>query len=125
MFEFCIAEESILVYYIITMEDLLSNTYFKRSGLIDKQIEGYTVIFDEMEAEVLKLNESASRIWQLICARNSIEDIVKIMINDFCVEEKSIRKDVSGFIRQLLSLGLIEAYSESNVKKESGVIDYE
>jgi len=93
------------------MEDLLSNTYFKRSGLIDKQIEGYTVIFDETEAEVLKLNESASRIWQLICARNSIEDIVKIMINDFCVEEKSMRKDVSVFIRQLLSLGLIEAYS--------------
>lgn len=102
------------------MRDLSGTVYFKRSGLLEKQIEGEIVIYDDLEAEVIRFNESASRIWQLICARKSVEDIVKSLVSDFRGEEKAIRKDVSAFIRQLLSLELIEVidYEQKFIGKE-------
>ncbi|MFH1641158.1 MAG: PqqD family peptide modification chaperone [Candidatus Omnitrophota bacterium] len=104
--------------------DLTKNIFIKRRGILEKEIEGCTVIYDEAEGEVLRLNDVASRIWSALDIRHTIEDIASAISRDFKKEEKAVRKDVVDFTKHLKCLGLVEQYSQESAFKKLNEVYY-
>jgi Fe-S-cluster containining protein len=91
--------------------------FIKRAGIAQKLIDGNTVIYDELEGEILAFNEVGSCIWGAISKDNTLSDIIRIISSDFSTKESIAEKDVVSFIRRLLRLELIEEYT-SQLKRE-------
>ncbi|MEM2842199.1 MAG: PqqD family protein [Thermoproteota archaeon] len=58
------------------------------------------------------LNEVGTRIWQLLERGRSIKEIVRIVLEEYAVDEDKARKDVLEFINDLYKEGLVEIYKD-------------
>lgn len=58
---------------------------------------------------VIKINESAAMLWKAMEGSDkSVEDLVKLLLNEYSVDEKTARKDVIDFTEGLKGAGIIE-----------------
>ena len=58
---------------------------------------------------VIKINESAAMLWKAMEESDkSVEDLVKLLLNEYSVDEKTARKDVIDFTEGLKGAGIIE-----------------
>lgn len=94
------------------MKDL-SKIVKKNSELAWRIIDNETIIIplDEQSPETEKinfLNETATRIWELIDGKNSIKDIIIKICQEYEVEKKEAEKEVVNFINKLLKEKLIK-----------------
>ena len=85
----------------------------KNTELAWRIIDNETVIIplDEQTSDSEKinfLNETGTRIWELIDGKNSIKDIVVRIVKEYEIEEKEAEKEVVSFIKKLKSRNLIK-----------------
>ena len=74
-------------------------------------IEGEAVILS-LDTKVFRgLNAVGSRVWELIDGRNSVDEIVKVIVPEFDVTRERAAADVGAFVQQLLDKGLVTAVS--------------
>ena len=73
------------------------------SRLIDNE----AVIVVPQESEVKVLNESGSRIWELIDGKRDIRQIAEQISGEFEVPPEQALKDITGFVRELLKKQLV------------------
>ena len=57
------------------------------------------------------LNESGRRIWELLDGNNSVPDVVRVICEEFDVEQKAAVKDVNTLLDELLKEGLASTVS--------------
>ena len=70
-------------------------------------IEGEAVILS-LETKVLRgLNPVGSRVWELIDGRRSVDEIVRVVVEEFDVAPQDAARDVRGFVQELLDKGLV------------------
>ena len=50
---------------------------------------------------VFSINEVGSFIWEHINGKNSVQDIIQMVLNEFDVDEKTAEYDVENFIREI------------------------
>lgn len=84
----------------------------KNDKLAWRTIENETVIMmltNQLEdGEIVNtLNKTATRIWELIDGRNSEEDIIQKIINEYAIEAKRARAEVKKFLNILCKKQLI------------------
>jgi len=75
--------------------------------VLSQEVSGETVLLDLNNENYFGLNEVGTRIWQLLQEQNDLEIIYDIMLDEYEVDAKRLRKDFDDIIKQLIDTGLI------------------
>ncbi len=60
-------------------------------------------------SKVISLNESASLMWRAFVGRDfEVEDMVKVLTDNYEVDDETARKDISALIAQWREIGLMD-----------------
>jgi len=87
-------------------EDLLNGMPVRKSG-VSLYGNGYGAVLADAGRDVLRLNHTATRIWELCDGKNSPEVIAKTVSEDFAVSPGVCFKDVVIALRTFKRQGLI------------------
>jgi hypothetical protein len=84
----------------------------KKSDLAWRIIDGEAVIIalDQQTEDTEKinfLNETGTRIWELMDGRNSVSEIIEHICLEYEIEREEAEKEVMSFIKELKRKGLI------------------
>ena len=82
---------------------------YRRKDIPWRIIDKEALAVNPKTSLIYPLNTVACRIWQLIDGTKSAEDIIKIMLEEFDADKKTLNLDVENFISQLSEAGLIES----------------
>ena len=83
--------------------------YIKEKDLEMKAFEGETIVLNPKEGDFFKLNEVGALILKHLDGKNSTDDIVKKVTEQFDVKADKAEKDVNDFIKELEKRKLIKA----------------
>jgi hypothetical protein len=85
------------------------STVFRHCGDVRYRIiDGEAVVVRQEAGEVLGLNQTAARLLDLIDAKSTVSDLIDAMAEEFAAERTALEKDVTNFLIELLSVGVIE-----------------
>ena len=76
-------------------------------GVLSQQLGEETVLLDLATEHYYGLDEIASRVWQLLREHRTVEPIVAEMLNEYEVDETTLRSDLERLLDELAGLGLI------------------
>ena len=79
----------------------------KNSKIVAKFGEEELLLFDPMLGRLFELNISGKRIWELCDGKNSIEEITRVLENEFS-DSNEAQIDVPEFLSTLLKFRLVE-----------------
>jgi hypothetical protein len=72
-----------------------------------REIGGEAVLLDLKTERYLGLNETGTRMWQLLMESASIESACAALLSEYEVDPDGLRQDFSDFIDKLTANGLI------------------
>ena len=83
------------------------------SDFVMRNIAGENILVPTGEAAekfngMITMNEVSAFMWQNIDEVESKEDLVKMVLNEFEVDEETATRDVENFINELSSINMIE-----------------
>ena len=78
-------------------------------SVLHQEIDSETILFDVEAGRYYGLNEIGTRIWQLAQQHGAVAPIVATLLEEYAVDEATLRGDIEGLIGQLVAAGLIEA----------------
>jgi hypothetical protein len=70
-------------------------------------LAGEAIILTSMDSRIHSLNETGSRIWELLADEPTLGEVVARMCAEFEVSEEQARTDVLSFIGLLASKGMV------------------
>ncbi len=76
--------------------------------VLHQELEGETVLLDLKSERYFGLDESGTRIWSLLIELGQPEAVIARMMDEFDVDEGTLRADVAELLNRLLEGGLIE-----------------
>ena len=79
----------------------------RNSGLLIREVDGEILILDPERDQVHQLNTSASLIWQHYDSGAEVEEIAKMLVMDFDLDEDKAQCDVRGALEEFRRLELI------------------
>lgn len=90
----------------------ISRVYIKEPSIVARKIAGELVLVPIRQNTgdlqcIYNLNEVAARIWELIDAQRSLEDIVSVIVEEYEVDHAQASNDVEVLAVQLKEMGLI------------------
>jgi hypothetical protein len=80
----------------------------KKQNLSFRIIKGQAFIVDAEKQTLHNLNETGTRIWQLLEKGKTFDEIAEILYNEFEVPKKQAEEDIKEFIDELERKKLIE-----------------
>ncbi len=85
------------------------NQHYRLSpDAICQELGGETVILDLNSDFYFGLDETGTRIWQLLESGQSSEEVLQSMLSEYDTTEQQLRDDLNRFLDSLLSAKLIE-----------------
>lgn len=84
--------------------------------VLHQELEGETVLLDLKSERYFGLDETGTRVWTLLIELERPEAIVQQMMDEFEVDEDTLRADVAELLSRLLDGGLLEAVDASKSK---------
>ena len=75
------------------------------------QIGGEAVLINMKTNRIYELNETSGRLWELLCAGKSLEEIRQVMLQEYDVEAGQLAAEVDGIIISLEQEQLITPVS--------------
>ncbi len=75
--------------------------------VLSQEVSGETVLLDLNNENYFGLNEVGTRIWQLLQEQNNLGKIYDVLLDEYEVDAKQLRKDFDDIINQLKDAGLI------------------
>lgn len=85
-----------------------SQAFTPSDEVLHQELEGETVLLDLKSERYFGLNESGTRIWTLLIELERPEAVVERMMDEFDVDEDTLRADIADLLTRLLDGGLIE-----------------
>jgi len=76
--------------------------------IIAREVDGETILLNEKKEQIHQLNHTASFIWKSCNGKNTIDDIVKLLKEEFQTESGDIETDVNNTIASFKKLNLLE-----------------
>ena len=74
-----------------------------------RKVDGEAVIVDQTNAELIVLNATGCRVWELLEQGLSVADIASCLHQEFEVEQELALADVNRCLDSLKDLGLVQA----------------
>ncbi len=73
-----------------------------------KEIDNETLIFLPDEGTFFELNQVGSIVWNLCTGKNTVQSIIHTITNEFDINYTLCKKDVTGYLNELVRKGLIK-----------------
>jgi PqqD family protein of HPr-rel-A system len=86
-----------------------TNGWRRDPALPFQRMEEEAIVVNPRTREVHLLNETAARIWELLEAPRSIDDLVATLGEEFEAEPAALREAVEAFVSDLSGKGLLTA----------------
>lgn len=77
------------------------------SEVLTQEVGGETVILDLKTESYFGLDETGTRIWQLLQEQKDIQTITATMLNEYDVKEEQLEKDIQNLLKQLDKAGIV------------------
>lgn len=88
-------------------------TYHTDSAVVSTQLEGEeSVLLSLTTQQYYSLNETGSRIWELLSDGQNAADIIEALTQEWDVGHDEAAKTVESFLRELTEEGLVEAVED-------------
>ena len=82
-------------------------SYARAPDALHAELEGETVMMSVARGEYFGLNSMGSRIWALLEVPHTLDELCARLLAEFEVEDARCRREVSGFLSELLRLGMV------------------
>lgn len=90
---------------------LLSTKPKSNRRITAKELNGVMYILDPHKGQLHTLNETAKLIWTQIQKRNTVSQIIDIIMHEFSVPYNIARKDVIDFLKRMEKFHVIDSNS--------------
>ena len=77
--------------------------------VIAKRLDQTTVLVDISTSRIFELNETGTRIWELLGQGLNVEQIVQHLVSEFEVEDSQAAEELKTLLSQLQDQGLVAA----------------
>jgi len=81
-------------------------------GNIVSDMDGEKVMLSIQNGKYYNLGETGGRVWELIAATASVEDVINLLTEEYDVEQSLCEQQVLPFLNHLLQEGLIRLTEE-------------
>jgi len=88
---------------MISLDQVVSKD--KRTA--SRLIAGEAIVLTPMDSKIHSLNETGSRIWELLANEPTVGELVAQIHSEFKVSEEQARADVIAFIEELATKGMV------------------
>ena len=86
----------------------MSNRALKISeDAVTQEVSGETVILDLKSEQYFSLDATGTRVWQLLASHREEGEVLKRMLTEFDVDERTLAADLASLIDNLLEQGLV------------------
>ena len=85
----------------------LEARFRKNDTILYKELAGAPTLIDPYRRTLVRLNPAAFEIWQLLDGIHSVLEIIGAVRDAFEVDEASLKKDVIGFLKEMLRREMI------------------
>ena len=75
--------------------------------ILSQEVNGETVLRDLNGETYFGLNEVGTRIWQLLQAKPTLQDMLGVLLDEYDVSRKQLENDVGDLLTRLAGAGLI------------------
>jgi hypothetical protein len=80
--------------------------------VVSSELDGETILLDIRGERYFKLDPVGTRIWQLLGAHGEREPAIAAILDQYNIDEATVRRDLDALILRLTKLGLITAVTE-------------
>ena len=80
---------------------------------LSRELQGETVLLHMDSGEYFGLDETATRIWQLIVEKGDLHAVEAAMLEEFDVDRTALSNDLTRVIDELLAKRLIEIEADA------------
>ena len=81
--------------------------------VLAQEVSGEMVLLDLKSEQYLGLNEVGTRIWQLLQAHSDLENVFKILLDEYDVEDVLLESDLNKLIAEMQEAGIVVVEGES------------
>lgn len=85
-----------------------SKRFSPKPDVLVRELDGEAVILNLGDESYYGLNESGNRMWQTLINAASIDAAAKQLLDEYEVEEQTLRADLAKFISSLLERKMVE-----------------
>ena len=85
----------------------MSDLYQAANGVVWRPLDDGLVLLDTGRGHYFELNASGRRMFELICAGQSLPEAIGQLQNDYRVDPERLREDMQALCAELLAQGLI------------------
>lgn len=78
------------------------------SDVLIRQVGDESVLLDLKAERYLGLDESGTRIWQVLLESDSVKAAYDTLLQEFDVDAEQLRNDLGAFVQELADLGLVQ-----------------
>jgi hypothetical protein len=78
-------------------------------AVLFQPLRNEAVLLDLNSDQYIGLDLVATRIWQLLAENGDTEYVVRMMLQEYDVDEARFRRDLAAYLEKLMTLGLIQA----------------
>lgn len=91
---------------------MIETRYRRASRVAGRMLDGRYCLMKIAASELIVLNESGSRIWDLLDTPRNLQDLVDSLCAEYHVETETARQQSLEFLSRLTDAGLIVADGE-------------
>jgi Coenzyme PQQ synthesis protein D (PqqD) len=76
--------------------------------VVFRDLSGEAVILNLSSGVYFGLDEIGTRMWHLLTEYGDEEEVIKVLLMEYEVQERQVRQDLQDLIRQLMDRGLLK-----------------
>lgn len=89
------------------MDDVFAGQFWPSPEVRLRVVRGEAILLDLASEEIFRLNETGSRIWQLLNEHHDPEIVQEALLKELDVDMSVLRNDLAELLNQLLEASLI------------------
>ncbi len=81
------------------------------SDTLFQELDGEAILLDLQTEHYYGLDDIAARMWQLLAEQGDVEAVVAQLLDEYDVDEATLRRDLANLIAALRQAGLVSSSS--------------
>lgn len=96
----------------------LNKRYLRSDGIVAREIHGEFILvpvssgFGDYEDALFSMNETGRLIWDELSGKKDLKAIIKEVSHKFGTSPEQIKRDILGFVSELLEKNMLEVSKE-------------